>query len=45
VRDLTSLAVGMPNVALDEVGTTKGTANSLSAVWVLTALSLRLTRL
>ncbi len=27
VRDLTSLAVGMPNVALDEVGTTRGTAN------------------
>ena len=27
IRDLTSLAVGMPNVALDEVGTTKGTAN------------------
>ncbi len=27
VRDLTSLAVGMPNVALDEIGTTKGTAN------------------
>lgn len=27
VRDLTSLAVGMPNVALDEVGTTRGTAS------------------
>jgi iron complex outermembrane recepter protein len=27
VRDLTSLSVGMPNVALDDVGTTKGTAN------------------
>lgn len=27
IRDLTNLAVGMPNVALDEVGTTKGTAN------------------
>ncbi|TXS92772.1 TonB-dependent receptor [Parahaliea maris] len=27
VRDLTSLAVSMPNVAMDEVGTTKGTAN------------------
>lgn len=27
VRDLTNLAVGLPNVALDEVGTTKGTAN------------------
>jgi len=25
VRDLTSLAVGMPNVALDDVGTTRGT--------------------
>jgi len=27
VRDLTSLAVGMPNVALDDVGTTRGTQN------------------
>lgn len=27
VRDLTSLAVGMPNVALDDVGTSRGTAN------------------
>ncbi|PLW69334.1 TonB-dependent receptor [Pseudohalioglobus lutimaris] len=27
VRDLTNLAVGMPNVALDDVGTTRGTAN------------------
>ena len=27
VRDLTGLSVGMPNVALDDVGTTKGTAN------------------
>lgn len=27
VRDLTSLAVSMPNVALDDVGTTRGTAN------------------
>ncbi|EED31539.1 TonB dependent receptor [gamma proteobacterium NOR5-3] len=27
VRDLTSLSVGMPNVALDDVGTTRGTAN------------------
>lgn len=27
VRDLTSLAVSMPNVALDEVGTVKGIAN------------------
>lgn len=27
VRDLTNLAVGLPNVALDEVGTSKGTAN------------------
>ncbi|GAB5415089.1 MAG: TonB-dependent receptor [Congregibacter sp.] len=27
VRDLTNLAVGMPNVALDEVGTSRGTAN------------------
>ena len=27
VRDLTSLAVGMPNVALDDVGTTRGTAS------------------
>lgn len=27
VRDLTSLSVGLPNVALDDVGTTKGTAN------------------
>ncbi|MFQ6005315.1 MAG: TonB-dependent receptor [Woeseia sp.] len=27
VRDLTSLSVGMPNVALDEIGTTRGTAN------------------
>lgn len=27
VRDLTNLAVGLPNVAMDEVGTTRGTAN------------------
>ena len=27
VRDVTNLAVGMPNVALDDVGTSKGTAN------------------
>jgi len=27
VRDLTSLSVGMPNVALDDVGTTRGTQN------------------
>lgn len=27
VRDLTSLAVGLPNVALDDVGTTRGVAN------------------
>ena len=27
VRDLTNLAVGMPNVALDDVGTTRGTQN------------------
>ena len=27
VRNLTSLAVGIPNVALDEVGTSRGTAN------------------
>lgn len=27
VRDLTGLAVGMPNVALDDAGTTRGTAN------------------
>ena len=27
VRDLTSLAVSMPNVALDDVGTTRGVAN------------------
>ncbi|MFT5711242.1 MAG: iron complex outermembrane receptor protein [Halioglobus sp.] len=27
VRDLTSLAVGMPNVSLEDVGTTRGTAN------------------
>ncbi len=27
IRDLTNLAVGMPNVALDEIGTTRGTAN------------------
>ena len=27
VRDLTNLSVGMPNVALDEVGTSRGTAN------------------
>lgn len=27
VRDLTNLSVGMPNVALDDVGTTRGTAN------------------
>ncbi len=27
VRDLTSLGVGMPNVALDDVGTTRGTQN------------------
>lgn len=27
VRDLTSLKVGMPNVALEDVGTTRGTAN------------------
>ena len=27
VRDLTSLSVGMPNVALDDVGTSRGTAN------------------
>ncbi|MEO0436253.1 MAG: TonB-dependent receptor [Pseudomonadota bacterium] len=27
VRDLTNLAVGMPNVALDDIGTTRGTAN------------------
>ncbi|MFT7287877.1 MAG: iron complex outermembrane receptor protein [Halieaceae bacterium] len=27
VRDLSNLAVGMPNVALDDVGTSRGTAN------------------
>ncbi|TXS92729.1 TonB-dependent receptor [Parahaliea maris] len=27
VRDLTNLSVGLPNVALDDVGTTRGTAN------------------
>ena len=27
VRDLTNLSVGMPNVALDDIGTTRGTAN------------------
>ncbi len=27
VRDLTSLKVGMPNVALEDIGTTRGTAN------------------
>lgn len=27
VRDLTNLAVGLPNVAMDEIGTTRGTAN------------------
>lgn len=27
VRDLTDLSVGIPNVALDDVGTTRGTAN------------------
>jgi iron complex outermembrane receptor protein len=27
VRDLTNLSVGMPNVALDDVGTARGTAN------------------
>jgi len=27
MRDLTSLAVGMPNVALDDAGTTRGSAN------------------
>ena len=27
VRDLTSLAVGLPNVSLDDVGTTRGVAN------------------
>ncbi|MDP5071211.1 MAG: TonB-dependent receptor plug domain-containing protein, partial [Congregibacter sp.] len=27
VRDLTNLGVGLPNVALDDVGTTRGTAN------------------
>ena len=27
IRDLTNLSVGMPNVALDDVGTTRGTAN------------------
>ncbi|MEM1191226.1 MAG: TonB-dependent receptor [Pseudomonadota bacterium] len=27
IRDLTNLAVGMPNVALDDIGTTRGTAN------------------
>ncbi len=27
VRDLTSLSVGMPNVALDDIGTSRGTAN------------------
>lgn len=27
VRDLTNLSVGMPNVSLEEVGTTRGTAN------------------
>ncbi len=27
IRDLTDLSVGMPNVALDDVGTTRGTAN------------------
>ncbi len=27
VRDLTNLSVGMPNVALDDIGTSKGTAN------------------
>ncbi|GAB5450469.1 MAG: TonB-dependent receptor [Halioglobus sp.] len=27
VRDLTNLAVGMPNVALEDIGTTRGTAN------------------
>ena len=27
VRDLTNLSVGMPNVALDDIGTTRGSAN------------------
>ncbi len=27
VRDLTNLAVGMPNVSLEDIGTTRGTAN------------------
>lgn len=27
IRELTSLAVGMPNVALDDIGTTRGVAN------------------
>ncbi|MBT8149012.1 MAG: TonB-dependent receptor, partial [Gammaproteobacteria bacterium] len=27
VRDLTNLSVGMPNVSLEDVGTTRGTAN------------------
>lgn len=27
VRDLTNMAVGMPNVALDDIGTTRGSAN------------------
>ncbi len=27
VRELTNLSVGMPNVALDDIGTTRGTAN------------------
>lgn len=27
VRDLTNLSVGMPNVALDDIGTSRGTAN------------------
>jgi iron complex outermembrane receptor protein len=27
IRDLTSLAVGMPNVSLEDIGTTRGTAN------------------
>ena len=27
IRDLTNLAVGMPNVSLEDIGTTRGTAN------------------
>ena len=27
VRDLTNMSVGMPNVALDDIGTTRGSAN------------------